>query len=97
LQELEKSIESLKQQLERRNGSWGWEEGEEEMESMTSNSPAIFGVPNHAISPHPANNHNHKTGSGQVRITSQRLAMKEKVFFCIFFFSLVHLSVFRQY
>jgi hypothetical protein len=63
LQELEGRIVSLRRDLEGRNGSWGWdEEGEEEMEHMTNSSPAIFGVPNHT--PHPANNHNHKSNSG---------------------------------
>jgi hypothetical protein len=63
LQELEGRIVSLRRDLEVRNGSWGWEEGEEEeMEHMTNSSPAIFGVPNHT--PHPANNHNHKANTG---------------------------------
>jgi hypothetical protein len=58
LQALEEKIESLKQEVDRRNGGWGWEDGED-MESMNTDSPAIFGVPNHS-SPHPANNQNYK-------------------------------------
>lgn len=55
IEELEDRIVSLSKDQKR---DWGWDDGDEMM-SMTDDSPAIFGVPNHQ--PHPANskpNHN---------------------------------------
>ena len=66
-EQLKRRVTELQDKLrefERKEG-WGWEDGEDMM-SMTDDSPAIFGVPNHQ--PHPANNQNHAAATPKVGV-----------------------------
>jgi len=52
VEELQQKVVELQDKVrefekQRAAGGWGWEDGEEMIMSMTDDSPAIFGVPNH--------------------------------------------------
>eukprot|EP00092_Neocalanus_flemingeri_P054245 GFUD01063881.1.p1 GENE.GFUD01063881.1~~GFUD01063881.1.p1 ORF type:complete len:1583 (+),score=606.32 GFUD01063881.1:211-4959(+) len=46
------NISALEEDVHKRSGDWGWDE-HQELEDLSGDSPAIFGVPNNT--PHPAN------------------------------------------